>query len=619
MEDNHLPLSYSCRPTTQKNALIKPKKKEISCKFTPQFESNDFRMTNNSAITTIRACWRELYGQEADLLLEDFLDEADKIKGDLHFAPHNPGWYKDAIVYSLYVDLFNGTFEGLIQKLDYLRQLGVSCLWLLPILDSPMRDAGFDIRNYESIRSDLLGLPDDAPDETKQAAFRHFLKEAHKRNIHVIFDIALNHTSEEHRWFRESRKSPDNPYRDYYIWNRDTDKYKETRLLFKGMCPSNWEADGDWFFFHRFFEFQPDLNYRNPKVLLEIGRILTFWLSQGVDGFRADAIPYVWKEDGTNCENLPQTHTIIRFIRALFEYVRPETLLLAEACQPPVEVVKYFGAGDECHAGYHFPLMPQIFKALAIQSSEPIRQVLHPSVTPAIDKTNQWFMFLRLHDELTLEMVTPEDRQIIYSHYCRDPRWDFRVGEGISARVADLLDRNPQKIGLAYSIMLSLPGTPVIYYGDEFGKVNDEAYYYEMKTFTGKDDTRFFVRGRVDWKQVALDLANKDTFASSVNSRIKQMLHSRKKYNAFGRGNIEWFDLQNEDGTSAKQILAFTRSLLDDKIMVINNISDLPVTLHIPSNIVLSPGTDILGNYMDYMEGSGTLRLPAWGYTWIKI
>jgi maltose alpha-D-glucosyltransferase / alpha-amylase len=576
-------------------------------------------MTNISAVDKMRLCWRELYGYEADILLDEFLADADKTRGHLHFAPHSQGWYKDAIVYALYVDLFNGTFKGLIEKLDYLQHLGVSCLWLLPILDSPMRDAGFDIRDYESIRANLLGLPGDAADPEKQTAFRYFLEEAHKRDIHVIFDIALNHTSEEHRWFSESRKSPDNPYRDYYIWNRNTDKYKETRLLFKGMCPSNWEADGEWFFFHRFFEFQPDLNYRNPKVLIEIGRILAFWLSQGVDGFRADAIPYIWKEDGTNCENLPKTHTIIRFIRALLEYVRPETLLLAEACQPPLEVVKYFGAGDECHAGYHFPLMPQIFKALAVQSSDPIRQVLQPSVTPAIDETNQWFMFLRLHDELTLEMVTPEDRRIIHSHYCRDPRWDFRVGEGISARVADLLDRDPQKIGLAYSIMLSLPGTPVIYYGDEFGKVNDEAYYYEMKTFTGKDDTRFFVRGRVDWQQVTLDLSKKDSFAYSVSSHIRQMLHTRKKHNAFGRGTLVWVDLHKLDGTFAKQVLSYTRKLENDKILVINNISDIPVVLHVSSELLITPGVDMLGNPLDYLDSSDILRLPAWGYTWIKL
>jgi len=576
-------------------------------------------MQNNSAIDTMRSCWRELYGSSADQLFSEFIDEPQVCKSGMHFNPHQPGWYKDAIVYSLYVDLFNNTFEGLIEKLDYLQQLGVTCLWLLPILDSPMRDAGFDIRKYDSIRHELLGLPENASDESKQEAFRHFLEEAHKRDISVIFDIALNHTSEEHEWFRESRKSPDNPYRDYYIWNRDTQKYKETRLLFKGMCPSNWEADGNWFFFHRFFEFQPDLNYHNPKVLVEMSRILIFWLSQGVDGFRADAIPYLWKEDGTNCENLPQTHTIIRFMRALLEFVRPETLLLAEACQPPIEVVKYFGDGDECHAGYHFPLMPQIFKALAIQKSGPIRKVLEPSVTPAIEKINQWFMFLRLHDELTLEMVTEEDRRIIHEYYCRDKRWDFRVGEGISARLSELLNRDPKKIGLAYSVMLSLPGTPVIYYGDEFGKLNDEAYYAEMKAYTGKDDTRYFVRGHIDWPQVMHELTVEGSLASSVNSRLKQLLHSRKKFKAFGRGDIAWLDLVQADSVPASQVLAFTRTFLDEKILVINNLSDKSVSLSIPTGFFFTSVSDILGQTIEFKKESGVLNLSAWGYTWIKL
>lgn len=576
-------------------------------------------MTSNSALDTMRSCWRELYGTTAEGLFGEFIDEPLACKDAMHFSPHRTGWYKDAIVYSLYVDLFNKTFEGLIQKLDHLQELGVTCLWLLPILDSPMRDAGFDIRKYDSIRHELLGLPENSSDTSKQEAFRHFLDEAHKRDILVIFDIALNHTSEEHRWFQESRKSPDNPYRDYYIWNRDTNKYKETRLLFKGMCPSNWEADGDWFFFHRFFEFQPDLNYRNPQVLVEMSRILLFWLSQGVDGFRADAIPYIWKEDGTNCENLPQTHTIIRFIRALLEFVRPDTLLLAEACQPPMEVVKYFGKGDECHAGYHFPLMPQIFKALAVQSSEPIRQVLHPSVTPTIDESNQWFMFLRLHDELTLEMVTPEDRRIIHGHYCKDKRWDFRVGEGISARLSELLDRDPQKIGLAYSIMLSLPGTPVVYYGDEFGKLNDEAYYAEMKEYTGKDDTRFFVRGHIDWPQVKKELDTPGSLTLSVNEKLRRLMHTRRKFKAFGRGEMQWIDLDDANGDLAKQALSYIRTYSDEKILMINNLSDKPVSLKIPPDIDITPGSDLLEQSLVFDANSNLLNLPAYCYTWIKI
>ena len=419
---------------------------------------------NISPLDRIKEAWHELYpGTESNNKLELLLNELETARISNHFGLQPEGWYKEAVVYSLYVDFFAGTFDGLVGKLDHLKELGATCIWLLPILDSPMRDAGFDIRDYRNIRADLLGLPADTTAEVKQQAFRNFLGEAHARNLKVIFDIAMNHTSEEHPWFVESRKGPENPYRNYYIWNKDTNKYKETRLLFKGMCPSNWEKSGDWYFFHRFFEFQPDLNYKNPDVLIEISRILLFWLSQGLDGFRADAIPYIWKEDGTDCENLPQTHTIIKIFRAVLDHVRPNTLLLAEACQPPQEVVKYFGNGDECHAGYHFPLMPMIFKSMAIEDATPVLGVLDPSVTPGIAPENQWFMFLRLHDELTLEMVTPEDRAIIHGHYCKDKRWDFRVGEGISARLAELLDRDPRKIGLAYSIMLALPGTPIIY------------------------------------------------------------------------------------------------------------------------------------------------------------
>jgi maltose alpha-D-glucosyltransferase/alpha-amylase len=443
-----------------------------------------------------------------------------------------------------------------------------------------MRDAGFDIRDYRNIRADLLGLPENTTAEVKQKAFRDFLAEAHARDIKVIFDIAMNHTSEEHPWFVESRKGPENPYRDYYIWNKDTNKYKETRLLFKGMCPSNWEKDGKYYFFHRFFEFQPDLNYKNPDVLIEISRILLFWLSQGLDGFRADAIPYIWKEDGTDCENLPQTHTIIKIFRAVLDYVRPNTLLLAEACQPPKEVVKYFGEGDECHAGYHFPLMPMIFKALAVQDATPVHEILHPTVTPEISQNNQWFMFLRLHDELTLEMVTPEDRAIIHGHYCKDPRWDFRVGEGIAARLSELLDRDPRKIALAYSIMLTLPGTPIIYYGDEFAKLNDENFYERFKLETGKDDTRYFVRGPLDWKLAETELAKPDSLTARVNAAIREQLKVRAQWPVFGRGDSQWATLEiSPREAHEKPLLAYFRSMAGQRVLVINNLSDKEITI----------------------------------------
>jgi len=259
-------------------------------------------------------------------------------------------WYKDAIVYALYVNLFNTDFNGLTEKLDYLKQLGVNCLWLLPILDSPMRDAGFDIKKYDRIRPDLLALPDDASREEQETVFSGFLNEAHSRGIRVIFDIAINHSSDQHPWFLESQKSEDNPFRDYYIWSKDRTLYGDARLLFKGIEGSNWEPLGDSNYFHRFFSFQPDLNYRNPDVLLAMSKNLLYWQQIGVDGFRADAIPYLWKEEGTNCENLPKTHTIVKFFRAILDYVQPGSLLLAEACQKPNEVVKYMGDGSIRHA-----------------------------------------------------------------------------------------------------------------------------------------------------------------------------------------------------------------------------------------------------------------------------
>ncbi len=570
---------------------------------------------NISPLERIRTAWHELYPEpESNELLENLLSELEIARSSNNFGAQPEGWYKEAVVYALYVDFFAQTFDGLIGKLDHLKELGATCIWLLPILDSPMRDAGFDIRDYRNIRADLLGLPQDTSAEVKQLAFRDFLSEAHAHGLRVIFDIAMNHTSEEHPWFVESRKGPENPYRDYYIWNKDTNKYTETRLLFKGMCPSNWEKDGEWYFFHRFFEFQPDLNYKNPQVLVEISRILLFWLSQGLDGFRADAIPYIWKEEGTDCENLPKTHTVIKIFRAVLDYVRPNTLLLAEACQPPHEVVKYFGSGDECHAGYHFPLMPMIFKSLAVQDASPVQNILHPSVTPEIARENQWFMFLRLHDELTLEMVTAEDRAIIHGHYCKDPRWDFRVGEGISARLSELLDRDPQKIALAYSIMLTLPGTPIIYYGDEFAKLNDEAFYESFKLETGKDDTRYFVRGPLDWRQIGRELKNPDSLTSKVNIELRVQLEVRAQWPVFGRGDSQWAPIEISPRLgNEKPLLAYFRSMPGQRVLVLNNLSDREITV----KAIDDNNTEFV-NLFNGRPVEAPLTLPPYGYLWLE-
>ena len=562
--------------------------------------------------------WRKLYGESNNRLLEEFVKEIENTKKQLNFESHKPEWYKDAVVYSLYVDLFNRDFNGLIEKLDYLQDLGVNCLWLLPILDSPMKDAGFDIRNYDKIRPELLGLPDDSTSEDQQQLFSGFLNEAHSRGLKVIFDIAINHTSDEHPWFVESGKSPASPYRNYYIWSRDTDLYKEARIIFEGLCESNWERDGDWYYFHRFFEFQPDLNFRNPEVLIGMTRNFLFWLKQGVDGFRADAIPYLWKEDGTTCENHPATHIIVKFFRAVLDYVRPHTLLLAEACQKPNEVVKYFGNGDECNAGYHFPLMPQIFKSLASESKYPVENILSTKVTPVIPESSQWFTFLRCHDELSLELVyvSEDDRKYIHDKYCRQPLWDFRLGQGVAARLSELLDRNPQKIGLAYSIMLSLPGTPIVYYGDEFGKLNDEDYYKEMIRLSGKDDTRFLVRGKINWPVVEKELQNPDSFSSKVFKQVKKLINTRNRYKCFGRGGIEWIEMIDRDGRKLSEVLAYFRMYEDEKVLVIQNLSHK--SIDIAGDIIKTTiDKDLIGNKIKIENG--LLRLQAFEYLWIEM
>jgi maltose alpha-D-glucosyltransferase / alpha-amylase len=345
-----------------------------------------------------------------------------------------------------------------------------------------------------------------------------------------------------------------------------------------------------WYFFHRFFNFQPDLNYRNPEVLLAMSRNLLYWQSMGVDGFRADAIPYLWKEEGTDCENLPKTHTIVKFFRAILDYVKPGTLLLAEACQQPATVVEYLGDGDECHAAYHFPLMPQLYKAIASNNAEPVKHTLSSTVTPKIPENSQWFTFLRCHDELSLELVyvSEADRKYIHESYCHQAAWDFRMGEGISARLANLMQFDDRKIGLAYSMMLSLPGTPVIYYGDEFGKENDHDFYREMTKMVGKDDTRFLVRGKINWDLRTKQLNDPQSFQSKVYKRLQQMLQLRNQYHAFGRGSIEFLELKDLEGKEATGILAYQRKFEGEQLLIVQNLSDNHISVELPPQMQAS-------------------------------
>ncbi len=560
-----------------------------------------------SQIEQLKSIWTQLYKDKNLNNLDIFIDELNQFKKDNTIPILEEEWYKDVTVYSIYVDLFNKDFQGLEDKLDYLKELGVSCLWLLPILDSPGRDAGFDIKDYKKIRPDLLNyMP-------QNEVFDRFLNKAHNMGIKVLFDIAINHTSEEHPWFVEAKKSTDNPYRDYYIWNKDDKKYQDARIIFYGLEENNWKKEGDEYFFHRFFDFQPDLNFRNPEVLIEMSRNFLFWLKKGVDGFRADAIPYLWKEEGTDCENHPMTHAVVKFFRAVIDYVRPNTLLLAEACQKPKEVVKYFGDGDECHAGYHFPLMPQIFKAMQSESSLPITATLSKEITPEIPIQSQWFTFLRCHDELSLELVyvSEEDRKYIHESYCKQEQWDFRLGQGISSRLAELMDNDPNKIGLIYSVMLTLPGTPVVYYGDEFGKQNDIAFYEEQIKLTGKDDTRFLVRGRVDWDELENQLKNPNSLSSQVYNKLSTMLKIRSQHKAFGRGNIQWL----EAGENQNNILMYLRTYGDDKLLIIHNLSKSKQQISISNSIE----KELLSNNVQWDSQKNELAMDALSYIWFII
>ncbi len=524
----------------------------------------------------LKRLWLKLYKEDTLSKLEEFVTELEVFKTKINFSKKNKNeWYKNTVVYSLYVDLFNNDFDGLTDKLSYLENLGISCIWLLPILNSPMRDAGFDISDYRKIRADILGNKGDE-------SFFNFINEAHKKNIKVIFDIAINHTSDQHQWFLNSASSKKNKYSDYYIWSDNDEAYSECRLLFKGMCNSNWEKHKNGkYFFHRFFEFQPDLNYKNPDVLIDMSKNLMFWADKGVDGFRADAIPYLWKEEGTNCENLDNTHVIIKFFRKVLEFINPEIILLAEACQPPKEVVKYMGNGDECHAGYHFPLMPQIFKAMSMQSSSPIKNILSPKVTPQIPENAQWFTFLRCHDELSLELVyvNEQDRKYIHENYCHKPEWDFRMGEGISARLSELFNKDTDKILQAFSIILTLTGTPIIYYGDEFGKSNDINFYSNQIQITGHNDTRNYVRGRIDWKQLEEKLTQKNSLENIIFSGLQKMIKLRNNNKTISQGKL-YFENKNDE------LLHFSKETEGEKYIFIHNLSNKFINLD--ANLILN-------------------------------
>ena len=508
-------------------------------------------------LTKIEKLWQQLYGEEKEYLnkLKELLD---KRKDEVDYQPNNENWHQEGIVYSLYVDLFADDFQGLIDKLDYLDELGVNTLWLLPILESPMVDQGFDISDYYQIRDEL---------GTNQQFF-DFLEKAHAKNIKIVFDIAVNHSSDQHEWFKDARQSKEAHYRNFYIWNEDKQKYTETRLLLKGISNSNWtynEATDDYYF-HRFYDIQPDLNYKNPAVLYEMLKAFTYWRAKGVDGFRMDAAPFLWKKEDTDCENLKETHKILKIFRAAFDYIAKGTVMIAEANQMPSDVIEYLGEGDECHVVYNFPIMPRIFLSIAEQESAYLEKQLE-----IIDKLEEppgtaWFTFLRCHDELTLEFVTAKERELMNEHYLKDEKWTFRDGEGISGRLYDLLDKDVSKVLLAYSILFSIKGTPIIYFGDEIGMENDLDFYNKMNEKYGYKDSRYLNRGPFNQEKKTTALKQPESDPGLIYRGLKEMIRLKNE-------NLKLFKSEVEYETKGNLLIS-KRQAEDKKLTIVNNLTE---------------------------------------------
>jgi maltose alpha-D-glucosyltransferase/alpha-amylase len=558
----------------------------------------------------INSLWAKLYPQHPELIadLSDYLHEAQQLyvsRKERQFGNADELWYRDAVVYSLYVDLFAEDFPGLIKRLDSLVELGVNTLWLLPILQSPMKDYGFDVSDYFRVREELL---DASGQDCSQEKFFEFVMAAHSRGMRLIFDIPLNHCSVENVVFKDVLQNPDSPYRDHFIWSPEGKNYEDCRILFKGMMESNWEYSPERkeYFFHRFYHFQPDWNYLNPAVMFQSIKILCYWKINGIDGFRLDAVPFLWKKEGTDCENLPEVHLIIKLLRSCLDFVAPGTFLLAEACQPPQEVVRYFGDGDEVHAAYHFPLMPQIYHSLALGSAKPVQEVLSERVTPDIPENCVWFTFLRCHDELTLEFATPEERKTILQHFCHEKDWNFRQGEGISARLANLFKNDAERILLAYSILLTIEGAPIVYYGDEFAWPNDEDFYRESIVRTGCTDSRNLVRGPIDWQRVSEILSNEESAGSQVFNGLKHMISLRKKL--LGTLITKAVFLQAPDSA-----LCYERvNTVGEKFLFVHNLSNTEsVSVELPVNFSMPS---------DAEQGDKTqsLHLKPSAFCWIK-
>ena len=531
-------------------------------------------------------------------------------------------WFKEAIFYQVYIRAYHdsnedghGDIQGLMSKIDHIRDLGVDCIWIMPHYPSPLKDDGYDISDHYGIHPDYGTLED----------FQNLVNTVHENGLKIIVDLVLNHTSDEHEWFKQARKSKDSPYREYYVWSDSADVYQDARIIFLDIETSNWAWDegSQQYYWHRFYSSQPDLNYDHPAVQEEMLRVVKFWLELGVDGFRADAVPYLFEREGTNCENLEETHDFLKTLRKYMDDHFPGSLILSEANQWPEDVRPYFGDGDEVHMNFHFPLMPRVFMALKNGDVTPVKDIL--ARTPDIPENCQWCTFLRNHDELTLEMVTEEERRWMWEVYAPEPR--MKLNLGIRRRLAPLLDFDECKILLANSLLLTLPGSPVIYYGDEIG-MGDNIWLKDrdgVRTpmqwnsdpqggFSTAPADRLYAPV-IDDKQSGYKVVNVQTQVQDPNSlfsKLKHMLAERKKYPAFGQGSFQW-----AAGLEQPYLACFWREMEEGKVLVLHNLSDQTQSVDLTGIVEgeKEPHSILSGERIRDLQ----LKLKPFEFFWLEI
>jgi maltose alpha-D-glucosyltransferase/alpha-amylase len=544
--------------------------------------------------------------------------------------PNEPHWYKNCVFYEVLIRGFydstgdgTGDIRGLTEKLDYLQWLGIDCIWLLPIYESPLRDGGYDISDFMKILPEFGDLGD----------FVELVDEAHKRGLRVIADLVMNHTSDQHPWFKASQEDPDGPFGDFYVWSDSNEGYQDARIIFVDTETSNWTWDPvrGQYYWHRFFTHQPDLNFDNPDVQEAMMEVLRFWLDLGIDGFRLDAVPYLFEREGTNCENLKETHDYLKTVRKEIDRLYPDRVMLAEANQWPADVVEYFGdpatGGDECHMAFHFPVMPRIFMSVRREQRYPISEIM--AQTPKIPDNAQWGIFLRNHDELTLEMVTDEERDYMYSEYAKDPRMKANIG--IRRRLAPLLDNDRNQLELFTALLMSLPGSPVLYYGDEIG-MGDNIWLGDrdgVRTpmqwtpdrnagFSKCDPARLYLPVVMDpiYGYQAINVEAQQNNTGSLLHWTRKMIEIRKRHPVFGVGDY------TELSASNPSVLAFVREYGTDRVLCVNNLSRFPqpVELDLRRFEGVNP-VECMGGvqFPPIGELPYLLTLPGHGFYWFLL